>query len=143
MAAGERIEGRCLCGAATLRATLSDGTMSACHCEMCRRWTSGPFMSLAVEPESLAFGDGEAITVYRSSAEAERGFCRTCGSTLFWRARDGSSADVSAQIVAEPGRYPFETEIYVEEKPANYAFAHVGRRMTGAEWRAEREAAHG
>lgn len=143
MAAGERIDGRCLCGAATFRATLDDGAMSACHCEMCRRWTSGPFLSLAIRPDSLVFGDDGAVGVYRSSAEAERGFCRTCGSTLFWRAVDGSSADVSAQLVDAPGRFPFATEIYVEDKPANYAFAQVGRRMTGAEWRAEKAAAHG
>lgn len=143
MAAGERIEGRCLCGAATFRATLADGTMGACHCEMCRRWTSGPFLSVSIRPDSLMFAVDDAIAVYRSSAEAERGFCRTCGSTLFWRALDGSSADISSQLVDEPGRFPFATEIYVEEKPANYAFAHVGRRMTGAEWRAEKGAAHG
>ena len=143
MAAGERIEGGCLCGAATFRATLVDGTMSACHCAMCRRWTSGPFMSLAVSPESLALGDEAAFGVFRSSAEAERGFCRTCGSTLFWRTIDGSGADVSAQAVDDPGRFPFATEIYVEEKPSHYAFAQVGRRMTGAEWRAERGDANG
>lgn len=143
MAADKTIKGRCLCGAATLSATLADGTMSACHCAMCRRWTSGPFLSLAIRPESLSLGDDAAIGVYASSPEAERGFCRICGSTLFWRASDGSSADVSAHVVDDPGRYPFATEIYIEEKPANYAFAQVGRSLTGAEWRAEKERADG
>lgn len=143
MAAGERIDGRCLCGAATFRATLADGAMSACHCEMCRRWSSGPFMSLSIRPDSLAFDDQSVVGLYASSAEAERGFCKACGSTLFWRASDGSSADVSAHSVADPGRFPFATEIYVEDKPSNYAFAHVGRRMTGAEWRAGRGGADG
>ncbi|WP_261402938.1 GFA family protein [Chenggangzhangella methanolivorans] len=117
MAAGERIDGRCLCGTATFRATLADGTMSACHCEICRRWTSGPFLSVSVRADSLAFDDEATVGVYVSSREAERGFCRTCGSTLFWRALDGSSADVSAQLVEDPGRFDFATEIYVDKKP--------------------------
>jgi hypothetical protein len=143
MAAGERIDGRCLCGAARFSAELSDGFMSVCHCGMCRRWTSGVFMSLAVKPESLRLEDEAAFGLFASSAEAERGFCRTCGSPLFWRARDGSSADVSVQAVDDPSRFPFELEIYLDEKPGNYDFANRTRRLTGAQWRAAKEGANG
>ncbi|WP_245479510.1 GFA family protein [Hansschlegelia zhihuaiae] len=117
--------------------------MSACHCTMCRRWTSGMFMSLAVKPESLKLEDESTFGMFASSAEAERGFCKTCGSPLFWRALDGSSADVSAQAIDDPSRFPFELEIYMDEKPANYGFAGQRRRLTGAEWRAAKEAANG
>ena len=141
--AGERISGRCLCGAARFSAVLSDGFMSVCHCGMCRRWTSGVFMSLAVKPASLSLDDDRAFRRFASSARAERGFCATCGSPLFWRALDGSSADVSVQAVEDPSRFPFELEIYMDEKPHNYDFASDRRRLTGAEWRAAKETARG
>lgn len=143
MAAGERIEGRCLCGAARFSATLLQHAMHVCHCGMCRRWTSGVFMNLSVEPDSLAFEDDATVGVYVSSETGERGFCRACGSPLFWRARDGSSVDVSAQAVDDPGRFPFATEIFMDDKPANYDFANATRRFTGGEWAAEKEASRG
>ncbi|MFJ5487370.1 GFA family protein [Hansschlegelia beijingensis] len=133
MAAGERVQGECLCGAVTMAATLKDGSMHACHCSMCRRWSAGPFLYLAVEPASLQIAGGEAVGRYRSSAEAERGFCRICGSTMFWRALDGSSLDVSAQSVDDPARFPFATEVFMDDKPGNYAFADATRKFSGDE----------
>ncbi len=137
MAAGERITGRCICGAATFAATLKDGAMHACHCDMCRRWTGGVLLYLPVETEDFELSGGGAIGIYQSSEWAERGFCKLCGTSLFWRMRDGGGADVSAQAVDDSGRFPFESEMFIEEKPANYAFANDTLKRTGAEVMAE------
>ena len=118
--------------------------MHACHCSMCRRWSAGPFLYLAVEPSSLQIAGGEAVGRYRSSAEAERGFCRICGSTMFWRALDGRSADISAQFVDKAGRFPFATEIFMDDKPDNYAFANATEKFAGDELSARKaEAGNG
>ena len=139
MAAGDRVQGRCLCGAMSFAATLGDGAMHACHCDMCRRWAGGPFLYLPIDPVSLELTGGDAVGRYRSSGDAERGFCKVCGSTMFWRALDGRSADVSSQAVDDPGRFPFESEVFYEEKPANYEFANPTRKWRGNEIAAWRE----
>lgn len=78
--------------------------------------------------------DGEdALGVYRSSDYGERVFCSKCGSTLFWRMADGSHTSVSAQAFDDPSVFDFTTEIFVDEQPANYAFANKTRKMTGPE----------
>ncbi|KAB0682112.1 GFA family protein [Aureimonas leprariae] len=106
--------------------------MGVCHCGMCRRWSGGVFM--AVECESLEIGDEAALGVYRSSEYGERVFCRTCGSSLFWRMQDGSHVAACLSAFDDPSRFRFTSEIYIDEKPATYAFANDTRKMTGSEF---------
>ncbi|WP_263143890.1 GFA family protein [Pseudomonas sp. RIT-PI-AD] len=124
--------GRCLCGAVNFSATPLSLTMSACHCAMCRRWAGGVGMAVACAP-ALRIDDSSALGIYRSSGWGERGFCKACGSSLFWRARDGSALVVSAMAFEDPAQFELKTEIFVDEQPCNYAFAQPTRRLTGAE----------
>ncbi|MCR6643264.1 MAG: GFA family protein [Terricaulis sp.] len=126
------LQGRCLCGAVRFEAAPEKLQMGACHCSMCRRWSGGVF--LAVECGALAIADESQLGIYKSSDWGERCFCKTCGSTLFWRMQDGSHAAVSAQAFEEPGKFTLVSEIFVDEQPASYAFANATKRMTGAEF---------
>ena len=47
------INGRCLCGAVTVRAEIDNPVLRACHCEMCRQHTSGAFVSIKTVPGSV------------------------------------------------------------------------------------------
>ena len=126
-------EGRCLCGAVSFTAEAVDPHVHACHCSMCRNWTGGPMM--AASATGVVFQGDEHLGVYQSSDWAERGFCRQCGTSLYYRLRE-----------AEPGSYIMATgsfdsddftvvgEIYVDEKPDGYDFAGDHPRMTGAEF---------
>ena len=52
---------------------------------MCRKVSGAPFITAAAFAQTtFAWTKGEPA-VYRSSAEAERGFCARCGSTLSFR----------------------------------------------------------
>ncbi len=72
-----------MCGAVAFTAHGVNPEISACHCGMCRKWSSGPFF--AVSCEELSFGSQEALGMIASSDWAERGFCSKCGSGLFYR----------------------------------------------------------
>ena len=72
--------GQCLCGAVTFAEGV-ESHVHACHCSMCRR-ERGPGMAVAVK--SVVFTGEANIERYRSSQWAERGFCKTCGSNLFY-----------------------------------------------------------
>ena len=77
---------RCLCGAirVTIRGPLPD--VAACHCGQCRRWSGHVWAAVPVPDDRLTIEGAEHIRWYRSSDKAERGFCTTCGSSMFWRA---------------------------------------------------------
>ena len=123
--------GRCLCGAITFRAEGVEPHFHACHCGMCRRW-GGPAMAARVG--SLAFEGEEHLARYDSSAWAERGFCRRCGSHLFYRLKDGDQYVVWTGAFDDPSAFRLAGEIFVDEKPAGYDFAGDHPRQTGAEF---------
>ena len=126
-----RLAGRCVCGAVRFSGTPKEAHMDACHCSICRRWSAGPFMSVNCPDLTVEGEDG--LATYASSEHAERQFCKTCGSTLFWRMKDGSMIAVSAQAFDDPSGFPLATEIFVDEKPVTYDFANATTKMTGAE----------
>jgi hypothetical protein len=124
--------GGCLCGAVRFTAVPEKPEMSVCHCEMCRRWTSGVFMGVGVG-KSLALEGEPALGVYASSPHGERVFCPTCGSSLFWRMRDGSHTEVAAQAFDDPSDLELTKEVFIDSKPPTYGFANETRKLTGAE----------
>jgi len=77
------ITGACQCGAVQYQLTESPGDVGYCHCRMCQK-SQGSIFSVSGEwpREALVVTRGEA-TWYRSSNVMERGFCGTCGCSLF------------------------------------------------------------
>lgn len=130
----EALSGHCLCGGIKFTATPRKMEMGVCHCGMCRRWTGG-FMGVGCG-NTVKLEGGENLGVYKSSDWGERCFCKVCGTTLFWRMRQGGMNVVSAHAFDHPEAFKFVSEIYIDEKPANYAYANDTRKMTGAEFMA-------
>lgn len=132
MTALNAMSGRCLCGAVRFTAVPEKMHMDACHCATCRRWSAGPMMTVSCGASLVIEGEGQ-LKGFSSSEWAERLFCGTCGTTLFWRMKDGSFTAASAQAFDDPAAFAFTNEIYVDQKPANYAFANDTHKMTGAD----------
>jgi hypothetical protein len=74
--------GGCLCGAARYRAAADPMRVVICHCGTCRRVSGAPMLCFVHFPGSAFAWTSGRPTRYRSSPEAERGFCVVCGSTL-------------------------------------------------------------
>lgn len=130
--------GRCLCGAVTFRAgfeVTADGLhVDVCHCGMCRRQIGGPLMSVVCK--SLDIVTGAQLGIYRSSEWGERGFCKACGSNLYFRMQDGSFHGVNAGALDDLSDAILTAEIFIDDKPGFYDFAQPTQKMTGAEVRA-------
>jgi hypothetical protein len=77
-------QGSCLCGAVTFDVASSLPGPDACHCTQCRKHSGHVFASTDVPRAAVTIRGGDNVTWYRSSAKVRRGFCRTCGSSLFW-----------------------------------------------------------
>ena len=124
--------GGCLCGAARFTARPKAMHMGVCHCHMCQRWNGGVAMAVECEGE-VTFEDESALGVYVSSDWGERGFCKSCGTSLFWRMRDRSMYSIAAPAFDDMSQFAFTTEIFIDEKPAAYSFANDTKKMTGEE----------
>lgn len=128
-----KASGGCLCGKVRFHVEMDAQGVSICHCAMCRRWTGGPMPGL--HPEGPVAIDGEDQLVwYKSSEWAERGFCGTCGSSLFYRMKDiEPSYVIAAGAFDDASAFKIENQIFIDEKPAYYDFAGDIPAMTGAE----------
>ncbi|MBP5857554.1 GFA family protein [Marivibrio halodurans] len=92
--------GGCLCGAVRFRVEGPLRPTVGCHCEQCRR-TSGHFVNATnCAVDHLHFEADEGLRWYRSTDFAERGFCATCGSSLFYRLTDGGVPGPRISIMA-------------------------------------------
>jgi hypothetical protein len=135
---GAKRNGKCLCGAVTFTATVAlsdDGLhVDACHCGICRRQIGGPLMTVACK--DLDVPATPSLGVYQSSDWGERGFCKTCGSNLFFRMRDGSFSAVNAGALDDLSDAKFTMEIFIDDKPAYYDFAQKTKKLTGDDVRA-------
>ena len=80
--AARAVQGACLCGEVRYEIDGALGTMSHCHCSMCRKHHGTPFATAVSVPlSSFRWVAGEqAVTLFRSSPYALRSFCGTCGS---------------------------------------------------------------
>lgn len=98
---------------------------------MCRRWGGGP--ALGFPAAAVEIHPSEAVALYDSSAWAQRGFCRHCGSHLFWKARGKEFYFLPAGLFDDLGEVSFSEEIYFDHKPAYYSFANPTEKLTEAE----------
>ncbi|HEX3209530.1 MAG TPA: GFA family protein [Geminicoccaceae bacterium] len=79
------VEGGCLCAGVRYRISGEPRGADYCHCRMCRRAAGAPVVArLTVADAAFAWIEGQPA-VCRSSADAERLFCPTCGSQLALR----------------------------------------------------------
>ena len=122
--------GHCLCGEIAFETELQSEDIGACHCTTCRGWSGGPFIEVQTGP--LTFTRGEP-KIYASSEWAERLFCPTCGTHICYRTLDGAFHATNAAAFDEPPTGTMAVEVFIDHKPASYAFAGERTRMTGAE----------
>ena len=89
------ITGGCLCGEIKYRIDAAPIDTAYCHCRMCQRFCGAPVVATTAFPrDAVILTQGnpkyfeatqEHAMFYESSLIAERGFCGTCGSSLFYR----------------------------------------------------------
>lgn len=123
--------GQCLCGAVRYEAEDVENKVGVCHCIMCQRWAGGPFVTTTAD--KVTFQGEKNLTRYQSSDWAERGFCRVCGSNLFYRVLKLDSHEMCIGSFDDKHGITMTGEIFIDRKPDAYAFAGDHARLTEAE----------
>lgn len=125
------LKGRCLCG--TVEVTAQAKTeLNVCHCSMCRRWGGGPLMAASCGT-GVVFQGQDAISVFDSSNWAQRGFCRRCGTHLFYRLKGSEEYFIPVGLFAEDPGFKMVQQIFIDIKPEFYEFANLTQNLTEAE----------
>jgi hypothetical protein len=87
MRPNKQTSGSCLCGVVEFSANLPSKWCAHCHCSMCRKTHGAGYVTwIGFEQDQVWFTHGEdQLNWFESSPGAQRGFCRQCGSSIFFR----------------------------------------------------------
>ncbi|WP_299780361.1 GFA family protein [uncultured Roseobacter sp.] len=129
--AGQILNGRCLCGAVKVSVLSDNLRLRACHCDMCRRHTSGMFISVDTLPGTLTVeGPAESFV---SSDWAERGFCGKCGSTLWYGTLHDGIRHPAAGLFENAAGGQMKLEFFIDRCPQGYGLAGEHKRLSTEE----------
>ncbi|HUF44807.1 MAG TPA: GFA family protein [Aestuariivirgaceae bacterium] len=115
--------GSCLCGAVAYEVTGQLRNAIGCHCTQCRKMTGHYLAATAVGHDRFRLTREEGLAWYRSSDTAKRGFCRVCGSTLFWQGEGRDYIAIAAGSLDQPTGIRLEGHIFCADKGDYYDIA--------------------
>ena len=124
MSAAEHVlTGSCLCGGVSYTVAGPLREVIACHCSQCRKTSGHHVAATRVAASGLRFTRNESLTWYRSSDQAERGFCNRCGGNLFWRRYDSDTVSVMAGTLDSPTGLTLTKQMHTESAADYYTLS--------------------
>ena len=116
--APETLTGSCLCGANHFTLPGPMGAVTACHCRQCRK-LSGHFAASFDVEEAALIWQAKALAEFTTPGGGLRGFCGTCGSSLYFRAKDGAFS-VAAGVIDNPTGGHLTSHVFSADKGDYY-----------------------
>lgn len=113
--------GSCLCGAVRFSAKGALRGVVYCHCSQCRKQSGHYYAATNVADTDIDIRGLDNVAWYAASDVARRGFCRTCGSLLFWKHNRLDEISVMAGAFEQPSGLKGECHIFVASKGDYYS----------------------
>jgi hypothetical protein len=125
--------GGCLCGGVRYRVRGRLRPVVNCHCGQCRR-THGHFAAYTTASKvMLELLEEAGLRWYGSSPGVRRGFCGTCGGSVFWERADGPTVSIAAGTLDAPTGLATVGHIYTAEAGDYYAVVDGLPRFAGSD----------
>ena len=116
-------KGSCLCGAVGVEVMGDLAAPAACHCSQCRKHSGHYWAATEVPTDRLTITGEENVGWYQSSEKVRRGFCKICGSTLFWDPSTRDHVSVSMGIFDGDTQARMNLHIFPDDKGDYYDIA--------------------
>jgi hypothetical protein len=114
-----RITGGCQCGAVRYALSEAPNHATICHCRMCQKAFGSYFAPFAGVPTGAFAVTRGGLAVFKSSDQAERGFCRDCGTPLTFRYVERPRISVSLGSLDNPEGVLPQTQCGIERSAAD------------------------
>jgi len=99
---------------------------------MCQRWSSGMFMGVHATTHEITEG-AQAVSTYKSSPWAERSFCKTCGSNLYYSMDSMDGVSFGLGLFDSTEGIACETEYFTDLRHKEIAFTNKPTSLTSTE----------
>lgn len=110
------VSGGCQCGAVRYHAAAVLDTSHICHCRMCQKAAGNYFAALIGIPrDALSWTRGTPAT-FQSSDQVARGFCRDCGTPLYYDYRTSKHLSVTTGSLDNPADFPPRMQFGIEAR---------------------------
>jgi len=120
MKANHPVSGSCLCGKVNFKISDLARDVVMCHCQQCRKQTGHLVAATRIKNHNIEIeGDGH-LTWFAASDDAKRGFCKHCGSLLFWKRKNTDTTAVMAGSLEAPTGLETINHIFTEFKGDYY-----------------------
>lgn len=118
--------GSCLCEGVSFTITGPLRAITYCYCSQCRKThgVMGPYTRAA--HSDIHFTSDNTLKWYKSSGHAERGFCDTCGASIFWRIIGDDSSGISVGTLDQPSGLTADAHIFTDDLPDFYPLPEDG-----------------
>lgn len=117
------VTGGCECRKVRFEVKAVRETVTVCHCGQCRRTSGHLWASTNAPAEDLVFSTDEGLEWYASSHFAKRGFCKFCGSSLFWKMESEADIAIAAGCLDDTTGLTTGKHIFVADKGSYYDIA--------------------
>lgn len=125
----EITKGSCNCGGVKWEVDTDMRGVVACHCTQCRKQSGHYFAATNAPNANLKIAGEENLKWFHSSSNARRGFCRECGSALFWKIENSDTTSILAGSIDGDTGLKLVEHIYVSDKGDYYDINdHVPKR---------------
>jgi len=128
--------GQCMCGAVKFSASDVPNNFSSCYCKTCQRWVGTAYKSVLIPTKNLSISGRENISVFASSAFAERANCKKCGSAIWWRLTAGpyvGKTGISLGLLDDTDGMVLSGELFVDYKNSTDVIPEGVSQMTSEE----------
>ena len=124
--------GSCLCGAVRYEVDGPLRPVIVCHCKQCRKQTGSFMHATAARDADFRLTETRSLAWHEASAAAKCGFCRECGSALFWKAHGSDSISFTAGSIDGETGLLIDGHIYCDSAGDYYEIA--GGRYRSRQW---------
>lgn len=112
--------GGCHCGAVRYEISGPIRNVVVCHCRECQRLNGGIGAHSRTANDHLNITEQKGLAWYQISDHARRGYCRECGSPLFWQLDSQPSTGIVVGSLDDSSSLKTIGHIFVSEKSRYY-----------------------
>ena len=91
-----------------------------CHCMQCTKTHGNYAAYTSVLEENITYKSKSTLKWFASSAKAKRGFCKKCGSSVFFKRLGSRAISISAGLFKNPTKLVTSSHIYTHNKRDYY-----------------------
>jgi hypothetical protein len=128
---GPTAVGGCLCGAVRYEIRGPLRPVVNCHCGQCRKFHGHYGAYSNVASDGISITGYRHLKWYRSSSFARRGFCKECGSSLFWERIKSGTISIAAGTLDAPTKLKTVRHIFVADMGDYYKLADKLQKLPG------------